>query len=93
MYREAMRSWTEHENTFRTDALQVSQTHRHVADFKHLRLTIEILTFSLGCKNFKSTSLLTSNMVKDSFCTEFPIYSILDIPLVQKPILCKFKHF
>lgn len=70
MYREAMRSWTEHENTFRTDALQVSQTHRRVADFKHLRLTIEILTFSLGCKNSKSTSLLTSNMVRDSFCTE-----------------------
>ena len=33
-----MRSWTEHENTFRTDALQVSQAHRHVADFEHLRL-------------------------------------------------------
>lgn len=33
-----MRSWTEHENTFRTDALQVSQAHQHVADFEHLRL-------------------------------------------------------
>lgn len=42
-----MRSWTEHENTFRTDALQVSLAHRHVADFEHLRLMIEVtLNFS-----------------------------------------------
>ena len=37
MYREAMRSWTEHENTFRTDALQVSQAHKHIADYEYLR--------------------------------------------------------
>ena len=43
MYREAMRSWTEHENTFRTDALQVSQAHKHIADFEYQRLTIENL--------------------------------------------------